>query len=98
MSEQLSIDWGAFARCTDPVTSHRAAATVDTSALEDIVLGYLRERLGGATSYEIASVLRMSLVTVSPRLRPLVKKGLVVDSGRKECGESGRSRIVWVAA
>ena len=49
------------------------------------------------TSEELATFTGMPLVTVSPRLRPLANKGLLVCYG-KRANRSGRSAIVWVAA
>lgn len=87
---------GAYRR-VDPGTSRAAAASIDATTLESIVVDTLR-RLGGATTYEIAAVTHLSLVTISPRLRPLVRKGLVRDSGLTRAGDTGRRRIVWEAA
>jgi len=44
---------------------------------------------GDATSHELAERLGLSLVTVSPRLAPLRRKGLVVEAGRRD------GRTVW---
>lgn len=85
----------ALSRRTDPSTSHVAAAKVDTSKLEAIVLDALRQSPQGLTSHQIASQLRLSLVTVSPRMRPLVRKGLITDTARTI--EQGRQRILWQA-
>lgn len=82
------------ARKSDPQTSHDAAKSVNTTALEAAVYGCLKAH-GPKTSFEIADILRLSLVTVSPRLAPLRDKGLIKDSGVRRIGESGRGRIVW---
>lgn len=86
-----------LARRSDPKTSHRAARRISTTDLEGLVLASLKYA-GEATSYELADRLSLSLVSVSPRLRPLVKKGAVIDSGRTKPGDNGRSRTVWSAA
>lgn len=84
------------ARHADPDTAKAAAKTVAVADLEALVLGALRKfRLAGMTTHELAEYLKLSLVSVSPRMRPLVKKGLVVDSGERRAGTSGRTSIVW---
>jgi DNA-binding MarR family transcriptional regulator len=88
----------AHARRTDPETAHEAAESISDAlpALEAQVLTALRARGDrGATTHELAEYLQLSLVTVSPRLRPLALKGLVLDSGFKRAGSSGRRSIVW---
>lgn len=87
----------AHARHTDIDTSHAAAESVRATNLECVVLDELRKFERGATSFQLAESLDLSLVTVSPRLRPLVQKGLVMDSGRRARGDSGRSQTVWTA-
>lgn len=86
----------AYSRGGDPYTSHAAAGSVHAAALERLVLTSLRTA-GPATSFQLADRLQLSLVTVSPRMKPLVRKGLVRDSGGRHKGESGRRRIVWEA-
>lgn len=89
----------AVARALDPSTSHEAAASVDVSRLERIILDKLKTYSApGATSYELADALGLSLVTVSPRLRPLADKRLVLDSGFRARGTSGRLQTIWRAA
>jgi predicted transcriptional regulator len=85
------------ARRTDPETSRDAALAIvcNVSELEARVLRELHRASGGLTSHELAARLHLSLVTVSPRLRPLVVKDKVVDSKERRVGESGRSSIVW---
>jgi predicted ArsR family transcriptional regulator len=88
----------ALARSSDPTTSHQAAFEFDAkvTAIEQRILDELRGLgRGGLTSHALAAVLGLELVTVSPRLRPLVTKGLVRDSGRRAESPSGRARIIW---
>lgn len=91
----------AQARHTDSSTSHVAALSLDggVAAIEERVLRQLRwcgER--GATSHELAELLDLSIVTVSPRLRPLANKGLIVASSeRRRTPATRRGSIVWRA-
>lgn len=83
----------AAARWSDPETSHAAAET-DVTDLERCVLRAIIY-LNGATTHEIANYTKLSLVSVSPRIRPLVRKNKVEDSGERRIGESGKRSIVW---
>lgn len=85
----------AYSRHSDPITSVIAAAKVDTSSLEALVMAALESVPDGLTSHQIAERTGQSLVTISPRLRPLVRKGLVRDTERTI--EHGRARIRWQA-
>lgn len=89
----------ALARDTDPGTSHAAAAGIDADSIAGKVLDEL-VYCGdyGATSEEIAKHLGMSLVTVSPRLKPLCDRGLACDSLRRRSGSSGHKSTVWIAS
>lgn len=88
----------ALARSTDPSTSFEAAASVNVTELERVILDKLkRYKLPGATAYELADALGLSWVSVSPRMRPLAKKHLVVDTGFRARGASGRHHIIWRA-
>jgi len=82
------------ARRSDPETSKEAARSVNTTMLEACVYGALKAH-GPMTSFEVADILRLSLVTVSPRFAPLRDKGLIKDTGRRKTGESGRGRTIW---
>lgn len=84
----------ALARSSDPITSHDAARHVDTNALEHLVLAELRN--GPGTTEDLARRLNRSLVTVSPRLKPLEAKGLVRRAGRAR-NQSGSLATVWEA-
>ena len=84
----------ALARSTDPWTAKQAAFTFDPEPIEVRVLMALAVYQFGATTHEIAGFLGLSLVSVSPRFRPLVRRGKVRDSGRVQ--KIGRvSRIIW---
>jgi hypothetical protein len=85
------------ARRTDPDTSHAAAASVRISQLEDLVLEELFKHAGGLTTRQIAANLKRDLVSISPRMKPLLIKNAVKDSGLRVCGPSGRAQIVWQA-
>ena len=90
----------AHARKTDPVTSHEAAKSITPSLnkIEQGIYDALRSFLpGGATSDEIVEASGIQYRTVTPRLKPMCKKGFVVDSGERKRGDSGRRQIIWVA-
>ncbi len=76
------------ARASDPETSHVAAKRA-FGALSVRIVRSLQED-GPATAHALAERLGLELVSVSPRMRPLAKRGFVQESDRKEKG-----RIVW---
>jgi predicted ArsR family transcriptional regulator len=88
----------ALARYTDPTSSHQAAFQFDAAAesIEQRIVQKLRS--GGMTTHALAATLSLELVTVSQRMKPLVEKGLVRDSGRRAESPSGRKRIIWEIA
>ncbi len=89
---------GAYSRATDPITAYDAAQQLTVARVEMVVLERLRElRDTGATSDEMASLTGIDRVSVSPRFRPLVKKGLVEPSAERRMGRSRRPSIVWKA-
>ena len=83
------------ARRQDPETAKAAARTVDAETLSGQVLTLLEAEPGGLTSEELAERLGRDRLSVSPRLRPLVEKGLARDSGRRRATRLGRQAIVW---
>ncbi len=90
----------AFARRTDPVTSHDAAKAAQrtSKALSDQCLTLIRkagER--GHTASELAKIIRVPRDSISPRLKPMVVKSLIRDSGVTRKPKGGREQIVWVA-
>lgn len=94
--DDLPLESGR-ARRRDPDTAKKAAASVPVADLEARVLRALRLSKAGMTTHELAWLLKVDLVSVSPRMRPLAEKGLVQDSGERRRGDSGRSSIVWRA-
>lgn len=90
-----SLSDGA-ARRSDPDTSKAAAQSVNTKTLGQLVVSALKE-VGPMTTEELAAVLQETVVTISPRMRPLVNLGLVRDSGQTRANNSGRKAILWEA-
>lgn len=86
---QLAIDFSALCRRTDPETSAKAAERVNGKALAELVLADLKAR-GPGTAHEIAERMGLSLVTVSPRMKPLEEAGKVIRCGKRD------GRTVWI--
>lgn len=84
-------------RHDDPDTSVAAAMSIDASRLEAIVLEALRKCLNGATTRELADILGIDWGSVTPRMAPLARKGLIYATSERRVGKSGRSGIVWKA-
>lgn len=87
---------GAY-RHDDPDTSVAAAMSLDAARMEAIVLEALRKCDNGGTSRELAEIMGLPGDSVSPRLRPLARKGLIYATSERRVGKSGRSGIVWKA-
>lgn len=90
----------AHARWSDPDTSKAAAedlAGEKATRLEYVVLATLQNFPQGLTMHEIVRLTGLPWNTVSPRIRPLVRKGFVIDSGKRRKGPTGHSCIVWRA-
>lgn len=83
----------AYARRDDPDTSQQAAATVDANERERQALDGLRQCGGRATVKEIANAAGVHEWSISPRMAPLERKGMV----RRTKERRGRS-IVWEMA
>lgn len=94
----LPLDGEARARNTDPATSHQAAAQVrgdDATRMEKLVFDCLNEAPHGLTNHELVEATGLTWNTVTPRIRPMVRKGLVMDSGERRPGPTGKRCIVW---
>ena len=81
-----------LARNTDPDTSHEAAK-IHTSTLEGMVVEVIN-RNGPMTTEEIARVLKIDLQSITPRIAPLMRLGILIDTGLRKPGASGRNRRV----
>lgn len=84
----------AYARNSDPDTSHEAAESIEQTRMESMVYHAL-VMMGPATSSEIAASMNLARDSVSPRMAVLVDKHMVVNTGIKRPGPSGRRQIVW---
>jgi response regulator of citrate/malate metabolism len=87
----------ALVRNTDPETSYIAAKSVyaRVPTLEQRILEWLdMQGDQGGTTEEIALALKLDRVTISPRMKPLMTKGQVVQMGRRS-GKSNKPAIVW---
>lgn len=84
----------AQARRTDPMTSRAAALNVKVNHFEALALHGLAELGGEATIKEVVDLMG-TYESISPRFRPLVRKGLIQDSRRRKQNIGGRMAIVW---
>jgi DNA-binding MarR family transcriptional regulator len=100
-------DLFAYARHTDPATSHDAAK-FDVTRLERIVHETVRRHPNGLTAEEVADITGIDLQSITPRFKPLEDRGFLrrehlgaTESGtaiyKKRPGASGRGRIIWFA-
>jgi len=87
-----------LARATDPETSKEAAQSVNPTKLEQIVLDTIRSFPNGCISQDVEHMLvQYRANSITPRYCPLMKKGLIVDTGEKRPGFSGRNQRVMKA-
>lgn len=100
LPRQSSSPEAGSARQQDPLTSRIAAGSVNATNLELLVYNYLFRRGEDLTAFEIARGLRMDIRSISPRLKPLKRKGFVTETGTKLClNDAGNMRpmITWRA-
>jgi len=90
---------GAYARSTDPDTSHAAARSIDAPELEKkiyaVILQYGRQ--GCIADQVFDQVTSHKPFSISPRFRPLMRKGYIWDTGERRTGEAGRQQRVMAA-
>jgi hypothetical protein len=85
----------AMARATDPDTSREAAESVDSVQMERIVLEAIAQFPNGCIADELERVLPgYRWNTITPRFAPLIRKGLIYDTGERRKARSGRSQRV----
>lgn len=83
---------------SNETTSKAAAASIkpDLGRLQQRVFDHIQAR--PSTAREVEDALSMRTQTVTARIRELVLKNKLVDSGEKRETDSGRKAIVWKAA
>jgi hypothetical protein len=82
-------------RAADPITSIEAAEVIDATKLEQMVYEVIAKYPNGCTSDEVmAHFPSHGVQTISPRFAPLLRKGLIEDTGEKRKARSGRSQRV----
>lgn len=82
-------------RASDPITSIEAAEKIDSSKLENMVYEVIARHPNGLTSDEVMAYFpHHGIQSITPRFAPLLRKGLVEDTGEKRQGKSGRSQRV----
>jgi hypothetical protein len=77
------------ARKNDPETSKTAARSIKPRLLESLVIAALQD-YGPMTTSVIAEIVRVPRDSISPRMKPMEQRGLVVRTSEKRDG-----RIVW---
>ena len=88
-----------LSRTDDPGTSKAAAASIPVTDLEALILQAIRQ--AGPQGMTQDELLRMfpslSYSSVTARPAALKDRGLIVDSGLKRKGRSGRNQTVLIA-
>ena len=86
-------------RKNDPDTSHEAAYAVDTTKLEAMVFKAIESfGYGGCISDDVRRLYpTYPYSSVTARYSALLEKGLIVDTGARRPGKSGRSQRVLVS-
>lgn len=93
-------DLFAYARRNDPGTSKDAADSMAKTLphlMELVYRAIVASRHRGRNLDELIEDTGIEKVTLSPRLRPLADRGLIVEKEPKRPGKSGRDQTVWVA-
>lgn len=102
----MDIEPLAYARTTDPETSHAAASSISSDAIrksQQIVLDHLAAHGPMSDTQLVHNLTTWSLELMSPsgirtRRRELTDLGFVEDSGGRVTLQSGRKAIVWAAS
>lgn len=95
----FGTDAARLFRADSPDTSRAAALAVDTTRLEAMVFEAVRSFPAGCIQDDVLARFRdMPYSSVTARFRALLDKGLIVDTGDRRRGRSGRSQRVLLAA
>jgi hypothetical protein len=93
--KEFGTDPHKLARTTDPDTSHAAAHTVDTSGMEKMVYDFIKSRPKGVIQDDIYDGFpQYRDHSLTPRVAPLLRKGLIYDTGERRYGKAGRRQRV----
>jgi hypothetical protein len=85
-------------RTTDPDTSMDAADRVDSTTLEQQVYEVIAKHPDGCIAEEVMSHFpNHGVQTISPRFAPLLRKGLIEDTGERRKAATGHSQRVLKA-
>lgn len=86
----------AYARTTDPETSHESAKAIERHLppVEAKMLKAIPFAPADATLDEVMDATGLEKVTVSPRFKPMEEKGLIVRTGAR-LGHSNRQQTSW---
>ena len=98
MKPVFGTDPKFLVRKEDPDTSHEAAESVDTSALEALVYSAIYKYPGGCIQDDVLAMYPgKPYSSITARFRALLDKGLIEDTGLRKAGRSGKDqRIVKV--
>jgi len=91
---QLPVEEGQKFRNDDPVTSRDAAALVDVQPIEQTIIDCLKGHPGGLTNRQICEHTGLEWNTASPRMRPLARKNVIREDGKRQWGK-WPAAIVW---
>ena len=96
---QFGTDPKKLVRANSPDTSHEAALSVDTTALEQMVYeAILQFGQRGCISDEVRKkFLGFPYSSITARYRALLDKGFIEDTGERRQGLSGRNQRVMRA-
>ena len=82
-------------RTNDPDTSQEAALVVDTSKLEALVYEVIARYPDGCIADDVEKALdHLKSNTITPRFKPLLRKGFIYDTGDRRMGASGRNQRI----
>ena len=97
--EIFGTDPHYLVRRNDPDTSHEAAEKVDTTKLEKMVYETIRAHgINGCISDRVRMLHpAYPYSSITARYRALLDKGMIIDSGVRMPGRSGRNQRVMVA-
>jgi hypothetical protein len=109
LGDEPGFDFEAYARSSDPNTSHKAAESLSDKELSRMeTLAYhaaLRFGKRGIINDELCDITGLPWQSITPRMRPLERKGKVWREVDRETGEwktrtsarSGRQQDIWFA-